>query len=191
MLVAIDLMQFFFSICSEPFPVVKSIQPAKILNLIARGLAVNCSLLSKNLIIDNVAVGALIPRIHVALLTLLNSLISVYVWSESTRLTVILRNILTTFEIFRLKSHMLVYGHNVLQLMNQSLKWTSSGKSSGFQRLFWYVIVFIYHPVCFGRSCENVDLVHLGKSSVDNGGGWVRITDLYAVHRVKRVCVCF
>lgn len=61
----------------EPFPVGKQIQPAKILGLISRGLAVNCSTLSINLIIDNIIVGALLPELHVSLFKLLESLILV------------------------------------------------------------------------------------------------------------------
>lgn len=108
----VNICKYFVAVLVEPFPVPKSIKPAKILQLISRGLSVNCSLLSKNIIIDNVALGIIIPRIHVALLTLLDSLISV------------------------LRSHMLLYGHHILQLMNQSLKWTASGKSNGFKRIF-------------------------------------------------------
>lgn len=66
-----------FLFCREPFPVPKQIIPTKILALVSRGLAVNCATLSKNLITDNIAVGALIPQIHVALFQLLDALILV------------------------------------------------------------------------------------------------------------------
>lgn len=61
----------------EPFPVPKSIQPDKIIAMISRGLAVNCMTLSKNLITDNVALGALLPQIHVTLFGVLDKLIVV------------------------------------------------------------------------------------------------------------------
>lgn len=63
---------------SEPFHVAKAIQPAKILGLISRGLAVNCTTLAANLITDNIAVGALLPEMHVALFGLLDAMIIVY-----------------------------------------------------------------------------------------------------------------
>lgn len=62
---------------SEPFPVPKSIQPDKIIAMISRGLAVNCMTLSKNLITDNVALGTLLPQIHVTLFGVLDKLIVV------------------------------------------------------------------------------------------------------------------
>lgn len=71
--------RFLLSMCSEPFPVSKAVQPGSILSLISRGLAVNCTTLSKNLITDNVAIGALLPQIHVALFRLLDTLILLYV----------------------------------------------------------------------------------------------------------------
>lgn len=64
-----------FCVFSEPFPVAKSIQPSKIFSIIARGLAVNCATLSKNAITDNIAIGAILPQIHVSLFRLLDSLI--------------------------------------------------------------------------------------------------------------------
>lgn len=60
---------------SEPFPVTKAIQPGAVFSIIARGLAVNCATLSKNAITDNIAIGAVLPQVHVALFRLLDSLI--------------------------------------------------------------------------------------------------------------------
>ncbi|KAJ6622011.1 Proline-, glutamic acid- and leucine-rich protein 1 [Pseudolycoriella hygida] len=97
-------------VLTEPFPVAKSIQPDKIVAMISRGLAVNCVTLSKNLITDNVALGALLPEIHTKLFGVLEKLIVV------------------------LKSHMLPYAKDVSNLVFQSLKWTSSGHASGFKR---------------------------------------------------------
>lgn len=65
----------YFFYFREPFPVAKQIQPAKILGLISRGLAVNCNTLSINQIVDNIIVGFFLPEIHVALFELLDSLI--------------------------------------------------------------------------------------------------------------------
>lgn len=62
-------------VCSEPFPVAKAVQPGLVLSVISRGLAVNCATLLKNAIIDNVAVGALLPQVHVSLFRLLDSMI--------------------------------------------------------------------------------------------------------------------
>lgn len=64
---------FYFA--SEPFPVTKAVQPGLVFSIISRGLAVNCSTLSKNAIIDNVAVAAILPQIHISLFQLLDSVI--------------------------------------------------------------------------------------------------------------------
>lgn len=61
----------------SPYPVPKQILPARVLALISRGLAVNCTTLAKNLITDNIAVGALVPQLHIALFQLLDALILV------------------------------------------------------------------------------------------------------------------
>lgn len=60
---------------SEPFPVSKAVQPGLVFSIIARGLAVNCATLSKNAITDNIAIGAILPQVHVSLFRLLDSLI--------------------------------------------------------------------------------------------------------------------
>lgn len=59
----------------EPFPVNKCIKAELIIAMISRGLAVNCLTLSTNLIIDNIALGALLPQIHVSLFGVLNKFI--------------------------------------------------------------------------------------------------------------------
>ncbi|KAJ6649617.1 Proline-, glutamic acid- and leucine-rich protein 1 [Pseudolycoriella hygida] len=97
-------------ILTEPFPAPKCIQPDKIMGIISRGLAVNCVTLSKNLIVDNLVLAALLPEIHVTLFGVLDKLIVV------------------------LKSHMLLYAKDVCNLVLQSLKWTSSGNANGFKR---------------------------------------------------------
>lgn len=84
--------------------------PAKILSLISRGLAVNCSTLASNLITDNIVMGALLPALHVSLFRLLDAMILV------------------------LRRNMLMYGRNVCQFVVQSLKWTASGRATGAKR---------------------------------------------------------
>lgn len=65
---------------SEPFPTAKLIQPERIIAVITRGLGVTCQTLSRNTITDNIAVGTLLPQIHVALFNLLDTLILLYVY---------------------------------------------------------------------------------------------------------------
>lgn len=65
------------SVNRNPYPVAKQVLPSRLLSLISRGLAVNCTTLAKNLITDNIAVGALVPQLHVGLFQLLDSLILV------------------------------------------------------------------------------------------------------------------
>lgn len=60
---------------SDPFPVPKAVQTGMVFAIIARGLAVNCATLTKNAITDNIAIGALLPQMHVSLFRLLDSLI--------------------------------------------------------------------------------------------------------------------
>lgn len=60
---------------SEPFPTAKAVLPTSIFTLVSRGLAVDCVTLSKNAITDNIAMGALLPKIHVSLYRLLDTLI--------------------------------------------------------------------------------------------------------------------
>lgn len=55
----------------------KLIQPAKILGLVSRGLAVTCDTLAANPITDNIVVGALLPLMHVNLFALLQGIITV------------------------------------------------------------------------------------------------------------------
>lgn len=76
----LHMIQYSNFICepsSEPFPAPKSIQGAKILTLVSRGLAINSSTLARNAIVDNIALGGLLPELHVALYQLLNTLILV------------------------------------------------------------------------------------------------------------------
>lgn len=63
----------------EPFPVETTVDVENIFGIISRGLAVNCSTLSSNLIRENIAIGALIPDIHVILFKLLDVLIMLLV----------------------------------------------------------------------------------------------------------------
>lgn len=42
---------------------------------------------------------------------------------------------------------MLLYGKSVCQLANQSLKWTASGKSTGFKRLFATIRMATYRTL--------------------------------------------
>lgn len=70
------LFVFFLKI-SGPFPIAKAIQPGLVFSIIARGLAVNCAILWKNAITDNIAIGAILPQVHVSLFRLLDSLILV------------------------------------------------------------------------------------------------------------------
>lgn len=93
----------------------------KIIGVISRGLAVNCTTLSKNLISDNIAVGALLPQLHVKLFKLLNSL------------------------IVTLRGNMMIYHNQVIHLVTQSLKWTSSGKAYGFKRPYSSIRVAAYN----------------------------------------------
>lgn len=69
-----NLCKFLEIILVEPFPVSKAIYPTKIMNLIVRGLSVNCTTLSKNPITDNIAVGALLPEFHCNLFRVLDAL---------------------------------------------------------------------------------------------------------------------
>lgn len=69
------LAKTVFCLFSEPFPVAKAVQPGLVFSIIARGLAVNCATLAKNAITDNIAVGAVLPQVHVALFRLLDSMI--------------------------------------------------------------------------------------------------------------------
>lgn len=107
----------------EPFPVPKAVLPAKVLGLISRGLAVNCATLAGNLIVDNIVVGALIPRVHCALFGLLDGLVGV------------------------LGTNVLPYGQHVLQLVVQSLQWTSSGRAAGAKRPFASVRIAAYQSL--------------------------------------------
>ncbi|XP_055325802.1 proline-, glutamic acid- and leucine-rich protein 1 [Sitodiplosis mosellana] len=94
----------------EPFPVTKAVQPGLLFSIIARGLAVNCATLAKNAITDNIAIAAILPQVHGALFRLLDTL------------------------ILLLRTNLLPFANHICQLIVQSLKWTSSGKASGFKR---------------------------------------------------------
>lgn len=67
----------FFYYSRQPFSQPKSIHAVKVLNIVIRGLGVNCTTLAKNPITDNIAVGLLLPGIHVKLLKVLDALIFV------------------------------------------------------------------------------------------------------------------
>lgn len=108
---------------AEPFPVPKAVQPARLLALISRGLAVNCATLASNLIVDNIVVGALIPRVHCSLFALLDALVGT------------------------LGTNALPYGQHVLQLVVQALQWTSSGRAAGQKRPFVGVRVAAYRTL--------------------------------------------
>lgn len=72
-----NLVTFLKVALKEPFTVAKQVTPRKILNLIVRGLSVNCDMLAKNAITDNLAVGAVLPSVHIQLLSLLDALVAV------------------------------------------------------------------------------------------------------------------
>lgn len=64
----------------------KQICLKKILNIINRGLSINCNMLEQNPLADNIALGILLPKVHVDLLELLTVLITMYVSFLRTKL---------------------------------------------------------------------------------------------------------
>lgn len=69
-----NLITFLKVALKDPFSVAKQVTPRKILNVIVRGLSVNCEMLAKNAITDNLAVGAILPSFQIQLLSLLDTL---------------------------------------------------------------------------------------------------------------------
>lgn len=69
-----NLVTFLKVALKDPFSVAKLVTPKKILNLIVRGLSVNCDMLAKNAITDNLAIGAVLPSFQIQLLSLLDTL---------------------------------------------------------------------------------------------------------------------
>lgn len=114
----------------------------KIIGVISRGLAVNCTTLSKNLISDNIAVGALLPQLHVKLFKLLDSL------------------------IMTLRGNMMIYHNQVIHLVTQSLKWTSSGKALGFKRPYSSIRVAAYNTLALW--CKTVGYTNSLEVNAEN-----------------------
>lgn len=107
----------------EPFPVSKSIHVMKIINLIERGLEVNCQTLTRNSIIDNIALGALLPEFHVKLFDLLAGLILI------------------------LGTNLLIYTKQIVQMIIQSLRWTNTGRAFGTKRPYHSVRIAAYNAL--------------------------------------------
>ncbi|XP_055371693.1 proline-, glutamic acid- and leucine-rich protein 1 [Condylostylus longicornis] len=134
-----NLVNYLMIAIRDPFPVSKAIQPRKILNLIARGLHITCDNLKQNLILDNIVLGAVLPDIQLELYKLLSTL------------------------ILTLKNHLNIYQTQVLSLITDSLKWTSTGKYDGFKKPYSDLRIAIYNTLViwcqtmkFGSCCELV-----------------------------------
>ncbi|XP_055906809.1 proline-, glutamic acid- and leucine-rich protein 1 [Eupeodes corollae] len=105
-----NLVKYLIAALRQPYPVPKAIAPKKILNLITRGLGVTCPMLQKNKTSDNLAIGALLPKMQTHLWELLEA------------------------AILTLKSHLAVYHTSILEIILDTLKWTSSKKSTGHKK---------------------------------------------------------
>lgn len=96
-----NLLAYLSIALRESFPVEKPILVKKVLNVIVRGLGVNCLMLEKNPIADNIALSVLLPNMHLDLLNLLCIVLTI------------------------LRGHILLYAELILGLIVDSLKWTS------------------------------------------------------------------
>ncbi|XP_013113472.2 proline-, glutamic acid- and leucine-rich protein 1 [Stomoxys calcitrans] len=118
-----NLMQYLIVALKEPFPVEKPILPKMLLGLINRGLSVTCNLLHQNPITDNIAIALLMPKVHIDLLHLLDSLVSV------------------------LRGHLLPYYNLILALLMDIMKSTSCSENNGNQKPFGLLRGKIYESI--------------------------------------------
>lgn len=101
----------------------KSVQPVRIFALITRGLSIDCTILSKNLISDNIAIGSFLPNLHICLYKIVNSLILV------------------------LKGNLLLQSRTICDAVEQTLKWTASGKANGLIRPYRRLRIAAYQTL--------------------------------------------
>lgn len=101
----------------------KSVQPVRIFALITRGLSIDCTILSKNLISDNIAIGSFLPHLHICLYKIVNSLILV------------------------LKGNLLLQSRLICDAVKQTLKWTASGKANGLIRPYRKLRIAAYQTL--------------------------------------------
>lgn len=100
----INVSKFLQAILLSEFPVEKTVLPDEILGIVCRGLAVTSHTMGKKVSADLLMVGAMLPQIHVALLKVLDSLITCC------------------------GNNLLPYAPVICKLVLQTLKWTSAEK---------------------------------------------------------------
>ncbi|TMW45301.1 hypothetical protein DOY81_009619, partial [Sarcophaga bullata] len=123
-----NLIKYLEIALREPFPVEKPIHLRKILNVINRGMSINCNMLNQNPLIDNIALSILLPKLHVDLLELLAVLMTI------------------------LHGQLRPYSEVVLGLLVDTLKWTSSKNVHSDQKLLHLLRRKVYETV--SRWCK-------------------------------------
>ena len=118
-----NILKFLEVTILEPYPVAKPIQPLKILNMVKRGLSVNCTTLAKNPIMENIALGVFLPQIHQGLFDVLNALVVI------------------------VQSNLLPFANLICEIYDQGLNWTASGRSNGKKRSYISLRSEIYRSI--------------------------------------------
>ncbi|XP_046803839.1 uncharacterized protein LOC111684110 [Lucilia cuprina] len=134
-----NMIKYLIIALSEPFPVEKPILVRKVLNVVVRGLSVNCLMLEQNPIADNIALSILLPKIHVDLFELLKVAVLI------------------------LRGHVRPYSELILGLIIDALKWTSTKSSHSEQKTLLVLRKQVYETASLwckilnsGNRCETV-----------------------------------
>ncbi|XP_037813197.1 proline-, glutamic acid- and leucine-rich protein 1 [Lucilia sericata] len=134
-----NMIRYLLIALREPFPVEKPILVKKILNVVIRGLGVNCLMLEQNPIADNIALSILLPKLHVDLFELLKVAVLI------------------------LRGHLRPYSELILGLIIDAIKWTSSKNAHGDQKTLLVLRKQVYETVSLwceifnsGNRCETV-----------------------------------
>ncbi|KAM7360147.1 proline-, glutamic acid- and leucine-rich protein 1 [Cochliomyia hominivorax] len=134
-----NLIKYLIIALREPFPMEKPILVKKILNVIIRGLGVNCIILEQNPIADNIALNLLLPKLHVDLLELLNVTLLI------------------------LRGHLQPHSDVILGLIIDALRWTSIKNANENHKLLLILRMRIYESLSLwcnifnsGNRCETI-----------------------------------
>ncbi|XP_065371016.1 proline-, glutamic acid- and leucine-rich protein 1-like [Calliphora vicina] len=134
-----NMIKYLIIAIREPFPVEKPILIKKILNVVIRGLSVNCIMLEQNPIVDNIALNILLPKLHVDLLDLLNVAVLIF------------------------RGHLRPYSELILGLIVDAIKWTSTKNAHGDQKSLLILRKKVYETVSLwckifysGNRCDSI-----------------------------------